>query len=99
MSYGTREFVSIISLDEEVAEEYCEVNGCKYTEPGDFISQEFASKLADSGVSLSDWAITDSGVLWEEYLLYLVSWAIEYNSDEYEGMSPLCYAEWKTNRG
>lgn len=90
----TREFIAILGFDEDVASRYDETNGHEETDPGDFLEREFGW-LEQSGVSLGNWALVDGDVRWERYLRYLVQWAIDHNSDEYEGMSPACYDEWR----
>ena len=89
----TREFIAILGFDEDTASRYGETNGHDETTPGDFLEREF-SWSEQSGVSLGDWALVDGDVKWEQYLRYLVQWAINHNSDEYVGMSPVCYDEW-----
>ena len=89
-----REFITIIGFDEDAASRYDETNGRGDNAPGDFLEREF-DRLDSIGISLDDWAIVDGGVRWERYLRYLVQWAIEHNSEGYEGMSPACYDEWR----
>ena len=91
----TREFVAIIGFDEDVASRYDETNGYNETAPGDFLEREFGW-LEQSGISLEGWALVDADVRWERYLRYLVQWAIDHNSDEFRGMSPSCYDEWRS---
>lgn len=91
---ATREFITIIGYDENIATGFDNSNGHEDTAPGEFLEREFGW-LEQSGLSLEDWALADGDVLWERYLLYLVQWAIEHNSDEYQGMSPACFDEWR----
>ena len=64
--------------------------------PGEILEREFGW-LEQSGIALSNWALVDHDVRWERYIMFLVQWAIDHNSDEYEGMSPPCYEEWCHN--
>lgn len=90
----TREFIAILGFDEDAASRYDETNGHGETTPGDFLEREFGW-LEQSGISLDNWALVDYDVQWEQYLRYLVQWALNHHSDEYEGMSPVCYDEWR----
>lgn len=89
-----REFIAIISFDEDTAAEFNEVNGHEDTAPGDFLEREFLP-LEQAGFVLGDWALVDHDVSWEQYLRYVVQWAIDHNSDDYIGSSPLTYSEWR----
>lgn len=82
-----RNFIAILSCDAHSQEEQT---------PGEYLEQEFGW-LKPSRIRLDDWALVDDDVRWERYLLYLVQWAIVHNSDEYEGMSPPSYDEWRQN--
>lgn len=93
-----REFVAILSLDEDVASRYSEVNGLEDCTPGDYLEKEIGW-VNYSGISLSDWALVDEDVSWEEYLRYLVQWAIDHHDAEHEGMSPASYDEWRVCDG
>lgn len=90
----TREFVAILGYDEGAASRYEETNGLGDTSPGDFLEREFGW-VEQSGISLSEWALVDGDVKWERYIRYLVEWAISHSSDEYEGMTPASYDEWR----
>ena len=92
-----REFIATLGFDEDVVSEYCETNGIDENDvsPGDFLEQEF-NWVKDSGISLENWALVDEDVSWEQYLRYIVGWAISHNNPtEYEGFYPLKYDEWK----
>ena len=86
----TREFIAILRYDE--------TDSPKETAPGEFLEREFGW-LEQSGISLESWALVDDDVRWECFLRYLVQWAIDHNSDEYSGMSPASYDEWKSCEG
>ena len=90
----TREFIAILGYDEDTASRYGETNGHDEADPGDFLEREFGW-LEQSGISLDNWALVDYDVRWEQYLKYLVRWAIDHGGDEYEGMSPASYDEWR----
>lgn len=93
MFFPTREFVAILGFDEDVASRYGEVNGHEETAPVEFLEREFGW-MEQSGICLENCALVDHDVRWERYITYLVQWAINHSSDEYEGMSPACYDEW-----
>lgn len=76
-------FVAIISYDEAPTTELT---------PGEYLEQEFGW-LKQSGFKLSDWALLDHDVLWEQYLLYLANWIVEHSSDVCEG--PESFYQWK----
>ena len=79
-----RNFIAIISYDEDPATELA---------PGEYLEQEFGW-LQQSGFKLSDWALVDHDVLWEQYLRYLVKWAIEHSAEICTG--PLSFCEWRS---
>lgn len=80
-----REFITLINyIDNEYNTNH---------PPGETLEHEFVW-LQQSGLSLKNWALVDHDVKWERYLRYLVIWAIEHNSDAFEGLSPACYQEW-----
>ena len=89
-----REFIAIISFNEEVASRSDEVNGREQLAPVDYIEREFGW-LQSSGLSLDKCALVDDDVQWECYLRYIVQWAIDQSSDEHIGNSPLSYESWK----
>lgn len=78
-----REIIAIVGVNEDAVDEA----------PG-FLFEE---KIDGSGLSLDSWAIVDHDDEneWEQYLRYLVGWAIAHHYEEYKGMSPACYDEWK----
>jgi len=81
-----RTFVAIINYQEEPTAEL---------PPIEMLEHEFGW-LEQSGMRLTNCALLDDyDVRWERYLLFLVQWAIDHNSDEYEGMSPPSYDEWR----
>lgn len=90
MNNCTREFIAIIGLDEE---KMMECNGNIDITPGDFLEREFAW-MEQSGISLKDWALVDFDVRWEQYLRYLVDWAISHSGDDEIGKSPMSYKAW-----
>lgn len=55
--------------------------------------------LRGEGIELVDYitAYKNSSYEWERYLGYLCKWIIDHSNDEYEGMSPCCFDEWKDN--
>lgn len=89
----TREFVAIIGFDEDVASRYDEVNGHEETAPVEFLEREFGW-MEQSGICLENCALVDSDVRWERYITYLVQWAIDHSSPDYEGMTPASFDEW-----
>ena len=88
-----REFVAVIEFDEDIASIYNEVNGHGDPAPGEMLEREFGW-LEQSGISLKEWALTDFDVRWEQYIRYLVGWAIDHSSPDYEGETPASYDEW-----
>ena len=90
---NTRKFIALLNFDEDIASRYDEVNGGEYTAPGDFLEHEF-EWLRESGITLEDWALIDDSP-WEQYIQYLIQWVLDHSSEEYEGMRPLLYDEWK----
>lgn len=79
-------FIAIISYDEEPATELA---------PGEYLEQEFGW-LQQSGFKLSDWALVDHDVLWEQYLLYLANWIVEHSSEPCH-KGPDSFSQWKDN--
>ena len=39
----------------------------------------------------------DSDSQWERYIDYLCNWALSHNDEEYAGMSPASFEEWRGN--
>lgn len=81
-----RNFVAIISYDEAPTTELA---------PGEYLEQEFGW-LQQSGFKLSDWALLDHDVLWEQYLLYLANWIVEHSSEPCH-KGPDSFSQWKDN--
>lgn len=94
MNNVTREFIAIIGLDEEKMITY---SGNNDVSPGDFLEQEFGW-MEQSGITLENWALIDFDVQWEQYLRYLVDWAISHSSDDEIGKSPMSYKVWLKNQ-
>lgn len=98
MNNTTREFIAIIGLDEEKIADYSENNyGDSDVSPGDFLEREFGW-MQQSGITLENWALVDFDVQWEQYLRYLVDWAISHSSDDEIGKSPMSYKVWLKNQ-
>lgn len=97
MNNITREFIAIIGLDEEKASGYIKNFYDDDITPGDFLEKEFGW-IEQSGVSLENWALIDFDVPWEQYLRYLVDWAISHSSDDEIGKSPMSYKVWLKNQ-
>lgn len=76
-----REFIAIIGLEQDDPE----------ITPGELLEMEFGRMR---GITLEDWAIVDQDVLWEQYLRYLVDWAISHSGDEEVGASLATYKAW-----
>lgn len=93
MVLPTREFVAILGFDEDVTSMHDEVNGHKEIAPVEFLEREFGW-MEQSGISLEDCALVDSDVRWERYITYLVQWAINHSSPDYEGMTPADFNGW-----
>lgn len=79
-----RNFIAIISYDEAPTTELA---------PGEYLEQEFGW-LQQSGFKLSDWALLDHDVLWEQYLLYLANWIVEHSSEPCH-KGPDSFSQWK----
>lgn len=94
MNNVTREFIAIIGLDEEKMITY---SGNNDVSPGDFLEQEFGW-MGQSGITLENWALIDFDVQWEQYLRYLVNWAISHSSDDEIGKLPMSYKVWLKNQ-
>lgn len=90
----TREFVAILGFDEDVASRYDEVNGHEEIPPVESLEREFGW-IEQSGICLEGCALVDSDVRWERYITYLVQWAIDHSSPDYEGMTPASFNEWR----
>ena len=90
----SREFIAIIGLDEG---KIMECIGNDDITPGEFLESEFGIML-QSGITLENWALVDFDVQWEQYLRYLVDWAIFHSSDDAIGKSPMSYKLWLKNQ-
>lgn len=77
-----REFIAIISIEDDPSSDIS---------PGEFLEQEFGW-LEQSNIVLENWALVDTDVQWEQYLRYLVQWAISHTDDI--GESPMYYRDW-----
>lgn len=94
MNNTTREFIAIIGFDEEKIADYSKNNcGGADIAPIDFLEMEFGW-MEQSGVTLENCALIDFDVQWEQYLRYLVDWAITHSSDDEIGKSPMSYKAW-----
>ena len=65
---------------------------------GEYLETEFVW-LQQSGIELRKWLIADEDdeSRWARYINYLIEWAMNHSSEEYDGMSPACYDEWCDN--
>ena len=97
MNNITREFIAIIGLDEEKASGYIKNFYDDDITPGDFLEKEFGW-IEQSGISLENWALIDFDVQWEQYIRYLVNWAISHSSNEEIEKSPMSYKVWLKNQ-
>lgn len=93
-----RLFAAKITLDENQAIRNTEVNGLNDMAPGDYLEHEF-KQLEQSGLSISNWLITDYDDESDRarYLNYLIDWVFDHIGEEFTGMSPACYDEWRNN--
>jgi hypothetical protein len=95
-----RDFIAKIAIDEDVATMFLDTNGedVSLAGTGEFLEREFGW-LNESGIFLKEYLITDNDdeVRWSRYINYLIEWAMEHSSIEYDGMSPVCYDEWCDN--
>lgn len=95
----TREFIAILGLDEVKMESSAAEAGCAAdVAPGEFLKREFGW-LEQSGFTLEGWALLDHDVCWEQYLLYLVDWAISNSDHDQVEQMPETYQSWKKNNG
>lgn len=95
----TRAFVAILGMDEaKMKSTAIEAENCADIAPGEFLEQEFGW-LEQSGFVLESWALLDHDVLWEQYLLYLVDWAISNSDGEQVEQPPESYRSWQRNNG
>lgn len=95
----TREFIAILGLDEAKMKSSATEADCNTDiAPGEFLEREFGW-LEQSGFTLEDWALLDCDVCWEQYLLYLVDWAISNSDDDQVEQMPETYQSWKKNNG
>ena len=81
-----RTIAAIIELDEDFS---------KDSGPGEYLESEFRC-LNKNGMVLKEWLIVDHDdeSRWARYINYLIYWALDHVSEEFEGMSPACYDEW-----
>lgn len=95
----TREFIAILGLDEAKMEAAAAEAGCRTDiAPGEFLEREFGW-LEQSGFVLESWALLDHDVRWEQYLLYLVDWAISNSDGDQAEQPPESYQSWQKNNG
>ncbi len=63
--------------------------------------EEEMDRLDENGVSLEQClvfdAFEDDNDEWVRYVNYLISWSFSHSCNEFKGMSPSSYDEWKTN--
>ena len=64
----------------------------------DYVEKEMGW-VNESGIYLGDAILVDhdSDSQWERYINYLCSWALSHNDEEYAGMSPASFEEWRDN--
>lgn len=89
----SRKILAIVEIDEERAQK----SDNDYA-PGEYFEKEFGW-LEESGISLRDWLVSDDDdvLRWARYIDYLIEWAFEHSSEDYDGMSPASYDEWCNN--
>ena len=83
-----RKIFAIIEIDDDRA--IAEDKGT-----GEYLEQEFGW-LEQSGITLNHWLVSDYDDVerWARYIDYLIEWAFDHSSEDYDGMSPACYDEW-----
>lgn len=95
----TREFIAILGLDEvKMKATAAEAGYDPDVAPGDFLEREFIW-LEQSGFALESWALLDHDVSWEQYLHYLVDWAISNSGDDQTEQSPETFRTWQKSNG
>lgn len=64
----------------------------------DYVEHEMGW-VNESGISLGDAILADydSDSQWERYINYLGNWILNHNDEEYAGMSPASFEEWRDN--
>ena len=64
----------------------------------DYVESKVGSLLKD-GIWIKDAILAekDSDSEWERYINYLSQWVICHNDEEYAGMSPASFEEWRDN--
>ena len=84
-----RTFIAVFMYNEPISE--CE-------SPIRVLERE-CGKLEKANIILSQCALVDHDVRWENYITYLVEWAIAHSDPEFEGLSPMDFNEWLANLG
>lgn len=62
----------------------------------DYVENKLES-IENEGIQLSDYALLDEDSTdeWERYCAYLASWVFMHSLEEYKGMSPASFEEWR----
>lgn len=86
-----RKICAMIDVDNEKSFEG--INGG----PIEYLQKE-AGWLEQSGVYLKDaFILDDDDDEWFRYINYLTEWAFSHNSEDFAGMSPAGFEEWRNN--
>lgn len=87
-----RKVIAIISVDDETAFKKIDDGPIPYLE------EKFGG-LEESNISLKDCFIADDDESdkWQAYLNYLAEWIFNHQGEEFKGMSPICYDEFRNN--
>lgn len=86
-----RKVIAVLTADDEKAAEY----DCGTL---DFVEREMGW-LGPSNITLDCAFIADADDAeeWQRYLNYLAEWIFDHIGEEFSGLSPACFDEWRNN--